>query len=155
MNISKELQIAVSQAAQNHEANLYDLKFVNENGMKILRVMITKNTGSVDLDTCADVSEEISSVLDGMEINDSEYYLEVCSAGAERELRSDDEILAAVNDYVFIKLRVSVNKHDEYKGDLLSFDGNVLTVAYMDKAVKRKVEINKDDIAMIRLAVRI
>ena len=147
--------MAVSQAAQNHEANLYDLKFVNENGMKILRVMITKNTGSVDLDTCADVSEEISSVLDGMEINDSEYYLEVCSAGAERELRSDDEILAAVNDYVFIKLRVSVNKHDEYKGDLLSFDGNVLTVAYMDKAVKRKVEINKDDIAMIRLAVRI
>lgn len=155
MNINKELQEAVSQATQNHGADLYDLKFVNENGMRILRVMITKKTGGVDLDTCADVSEEISSLLDAMDVSDSEYYLEVCSAGAERELRSDEEILAAVNDYVFIKLRVSVNKHDEYKGDLLSFDGNILTVAYMDKAVKRKVEIKKDDIAMIRLSVRI
>lgn len=155
MNINKELQEAVRQATQNHGADLYDLKFVNENGMRILRVMITKKTGGVDLDTCADVSEEISSLLDAMDVSDSEYYLEVCSAGAERELRSDEEILAAVNDYVFIKLRVSVNKHDEYKGDLLSFDGDILTVAYMDKAVKRKVEIKKDDIAMIRLSVRI
>lgn len=155
MNISNELKQAIEKATQSHDANLYDLKYVSENGMKILRVMITKNNGSVDLDTCAEVSEDISSILDSMDISDSEYYLEVCSAGAERELRSDEEISAAVNDYVYIKLRVSVNKRTEYKGDLLSFDGNILTLAYMDKAVKRKVEIKKDDIALIRLSVRI
>ena len=154
MNISKQLEEAVATAVQECEANLYELKPVHEGGMRILRVVITKDSG-VDLDTCADVSEKVSAILDSIDFDDSEYYLEVCSAGAERELRNDEDIAASVGKFVFIKLKRSVNKHDEYKGDLVSFIGQILTASYMDKAVKRSVEITKDDIAMIRLAVRI
>lgn len=155
MNLNSALKDGIEKAVSNHECKLYDLSFVNEGGMRILRVMITKDQGSVDLDTCADVSEEISTLLDGFDSDADEYYLEVCSAGAERELRTDDEIKDAVGKYVFAKLSRSYKQMNDIKGDLLSFDGNVLCIAYMDKAVKRKAEINRNDISLIRLAVRI
>lgn len=155
MNLNGALKDGIVVALQNHECKLYDLAFVNEGGMKILRVMITKENGGVDLDTCANVSEEISTLLDQYDEETSEYYLEVCSAGAERQLRSNEEIQDAVGKYVFMKLNKPFKKMDEIKGDLLSFENDTLEVSYMDKAVKRKAEINVNDISLIRLAVRI
>ena len=155
MNLNGALKDGIASAVNNHECKLYDLSFVNEGGMRILRVMITKEQGGIDLDTCADVSEEISTLLDQLDEESDEYYLEVCSAGAERELRTDEEISDAVNKFVFAKLNKSFKQMDEIKGDLLSFENNVLTISYMDKAVRRKAEINRENISMIRLAVRI
>ena len=155
MNLNGALKDGITSAVINHGCKLYELSFVNEGGMRILRVMITKEQGGVDLDTCADVSEEISALLDQHDEESDEYYLEVCSAGAERELRTDDEILDAVNKFVFAKLNKSYKQMNEIKGDLLSFENNVLTISYMDKAVRRNAEINREDISMIRLAVRI
>ena len=155
MNLSGKLKEEIVKAVSNHDSKLYDLAFVNEGGMRILRVMITKEQGGVDLDTCADVSEEISTLLDQFDEDAAEYYLEVCSAGAERELRTNEEIADAVGKFVFAKLNKSFKQMNEIKGDLLSFDNNIVTISYMDKAVKRKAEINIEDISLIRLAVRI
>ncbi len=155
MNLNEKMKDDIKAIVEKHECQLYEVAFVNEGSMRILRVMINKKSGAVDLDLCAEVSEEISTLLDSIDEETSEYYLEVCSAGAERELRNDDEIQNAVGDYVFMKLSKAYKKMDELKGDLLSFENGILTVAYMDKSVKRQAEINKEDISFIRLAVRI
>ena len=153
--INEELRNGIKKIVEQHKANLYDLENVNEGGMKILRVMLTKDDGPVDLDLCTEVSEDVSTYLDEVDTSTSEYYLEVCSAGAERELRNDEEIKQAVGNYVYLKLNKAFKSMNELKGDLLSFDNNVLKLAYMDKAVKRQAEINREDISFIRLSVRI
>ena len=44
---------------------------------------------------------------------------------------------------------------DEVKGYLKSMEENEVLIEYMDKAVKRKVSIELDNISLIRLSVKI
>jgi len=45
--------------------------------------------GTMDLDTCTLIASEISPLLDESPLKDMKYFLEVCSPGAERELKDD------------------------------------------------------------------
>ena len=75
------------------DIQLYDLKWVNDKKARILQIAVMRADGSMDIDTCALVSEKISEVLDAHDdLIRSEYFLEVCSPGAERELRSPQEL---------------------------------------------------------------
>ena len=47
-----------------HNVQLYSLQFLKDMGMNILQVAITNESESIDLDICADVSEDISAILD-------------------------------------------------------------------------------------------
>ena len=44
---------------------------------------------------------------------------------------------------------------DEIKGTLTAFENNTVNLDYMAKAVKKKAEIEMDNIALIRLSVKI
>ncbi len=138
---------------EKHNVLCYECKWVNEGKMRILQVAIMRNDGSMDLDTCQLVSNEVSDVLDQNDVITFEYYLEVCSAGAERELRSDAEISAVIGAHVFVRFNKPVEKKMEITGDLLSFEEGVLTIAYRDKQKKLEITVEKSNISLIRLAV--
>lgn len=134
---------------------LYDLLFRYEKNMKILQVSIMKNDGSMDLDTCALISEKLSEVLDEHDIIDSEYYLEVCSPGAEREIKDLNELPNIVGKHIFVRLRHSIKSKVEFQGDLLSVNGELVEMNYRDKALTKVVSFDKSEIEFIRLAVKI
>ncbi len=134
---------------------LYDVKWVQDGSMKVLQVSVMKEDGSIDIDTCASASATISEMLDVEDMISFEYYLEVCSPGAERELRDENEILGAINEYIYIKFINPKDGMDEIKGYLKEVKESTLLVEYMDKAVKRKKEVDKDNIKLIRLSVKI
>lgn len=123
--------------------------------MRILQVSIMREDGTMDIDTCAEMSSLIGDMLDREDLISSEYYLEVCSPGAERELRSEEEVLKAVNEYIYIKFKNPKEGMDEIKGYLREVKEEGYLVEYMDKAVKRKKVIDKDNVALIRLSVLI
>ena len=86
----------------------------------------------------------------------SEYTLEVCSPGAEREIRDLDELRHMPHAYVCVHLKEPVKKMMELTGEIESIDENdVVTLAYRDKAVLRRVQFGLDNIEKIRLAVKI
>ncbi len=134
---------------------LYDVKWVQDGSMKVLQVSVLKHDGTIDIDTCAGASAAISEVLDVEDMISFEYYLEVCSPGAERELRSEEEIQAALGEYIYIKFINPKDGMDEIKGYLKEVKAETLLIEYMDKASKRKKEVEKDNIQMIRLSVKI
>ena len=123
--------------------------------MRILQVSVMHADGSMDIDTCAAVSEGISALLDDSDIISHEYFLEVCSPGAERELRNEQEIVEAVGEYVFVKMKDPKAGMDCVKGTLLAVDENGVTIEYMAKAVRKKIVIDRGNIALIRLSVKI
>lgn len=123
--------------------------------MRILQVSVMYPDGSMDIDTCAAVSEGISSLLDESDIISHEYFLEVCSPGAERELRSFEEIKEAIGEYVFVKLKDPKAGMDSVKGTLLEANEESVTISYMAKAVRKKIMIDSQNIALIRLSVKI
>ena len=145
----------VTPILQEEDILLYDVKWHTEGKNRILQISIMRKDGSMDIDTCAEMSEKISVKLDEEDLIASEYFLEVCSPGAERELRSDEEIQHAVGEYVYVKLKNPKNGLDEVKWDLTAYENGIVYINYMAKAVKKKAEIEKENISLIRLSVRI
>ncbi len=133
---------------------LYELKWLGGKD-KTLQVSIMKDDGTMDLDTCAEVSEKLGEVLDREDPISAEYTLEVCSPGAEREIHNLDELDHMIGEYVFVKLKNPVGKVQELTGEIVGSQDGLVTVSYRDKALTRKCEFSKDDIEFIRLAVRI
>lgn len=132
---------------------LVDVEYVKEGKNRILRFLIDSENG-VDIDDCAIISERISSALDETDPIEAEYILEISSPGAERPLKTKEDIYRSINKYVNVRLKEPINNRTVYEGDLLAFDGETLTLQYRDKTVTKTVNINYDQVAKIRLAIK-
>ena len=100
----------IEEVLNENGCHLYDLEWITNQGTPLLRVSVEKEDGTMDLDTCASCSDVIGQMLDEKDWYSHEYMLEVCSPGAERELRTDEEVQRAVGKYVFVKLIMTAVK---------------------------------------------
>ena len=155
MDVLKQIKEMCTTLLQAEEIQLYDVSWQQEGRNRILQIAIMREDGSMDIDTCAMMSEIISQKLDELDLVSGEYFLEVCSPGAERELKDDVQIKAALNEYVYVKLRNPQAGYDALKGYLIAVEEDAITISYMDKAVKKQAKVQKNNIALIRLSVKI
>ncbi|MBR2991279.1 MAG: ribosome maturation factor RimP [Solobacterium sp.] len=133
---------------------LYNMKWLGSGKERTLEVAIMREDGSMDLDTCAVVSDRLSEILDGLGTMQDSYMLEVCSPGAEREIRDLEELSAMDKPYVFIRLKHPISKKLEWYGTVLQYEEDRIQFEYKDKTAVRTAEITADDIDYLRLAVR-
>ncbi|MBE6117560.1 MAG: ribosome maturation factor RimP [Erysipelotrichaceae bacterium] len=134
---------------------LYDIKWQGNGKERTLEVSIMHEDGSMDLDTCALVSDRLSEVLDSAEELQTSYMLEVCSPGAEREIRDPSELAKMDEPYVFVRLKHPINKKLEWYGTVVKYEDGVLHFRYRDKAAQKETKIPEEDIDYLRLAVRL
>ena len=153
MELNEKLKELIEPVLAANDVRLHDIRWLGNE--RTLQIAIMKEDGSMDLDTCAAVSEALSTVLDNYKELDQAYTLEVCSPGAEREIRDLSELEHMEKPYVYVRLRHPVNKQLEFTGEIQSFNNSVITLNYRDKAAHRTAEIHADNIEYIRLAVRI
>ena len=97
------LEDQIAKIVRSHGAEFYDTETVNENDQTIYRVYITKE-GGVDLDTCAEISNDLSPLLDVHPPVSGNYFLEVSSPGIERTLRKPVHFRSAVGERVKLKI---------------------------------------------------
>ena len=102
LNIVRE---EAEKLAEERGLTLYDIEWVTENKSNVLRISLDIPDRPIDIDTCSEFSDTFSEILDQKDLISSMYYLDVCSPGAERELRNMEEIKAALGDYVYVKLK--------------------------------------------------
>lgn len=146
---------SILSICEDHGIMIYDVLWTHEGKHKILQISLMREDGSMDIDTCADMAQLIGDKLDELDIISYEYMLEVCSPGAERILRNLDEVKKEINQFIYAKFKKPIGKLNEVKGTLLSVEGNECLIEYMDKAVRRKVTADYDNISLIRLSVKI
>ena len=143
MNIEKVREILVPYLDSN-DFKLYDIEYVRESGMNILRVLVSKKDG-INIDELAEINNYLSFELDKFEEFDFEYMLEVSSPGAEMPLRNKEEVLDSVGKYV------NVNTGDKvFEGQLISFVDDTLVVRVNLKGRFKNFEIPYDSIKKIR-----
>ncbi|MCV2883805.1 ribosome maturation factor RimP [Aestuariibacter sp. AA17] len=104
---------------------LVGVEFVRAGKHSTLRVFIDHPDG-ITVDDCADVSHQVSAVLDVEDPISTEYNLEVSSPGMERPLFKDAHYQAQVGHVVAVKLRVPMDDRRNFKGTLLACEnGNI------------------------------
>ena len=154
MDLVSKIKDSILPLLEEHGVQLYEILWRNEGKTKILQIAIMHKDGTMDIDGCAEMAEVIGNKLDELDSITYEYMLEVCSPGAERVLRSLDEVKDVVGEYVFIKLINEVDKLSEVTGTFMEINDDELLIQYMNKAVKKKMKVKYSNISLIRLSVK-
>ncbi len=147
--ITQDIQPILDQ----FQIELYEINLLKSKKHTTLQIAIMHADGSMDIETCANVSEQISILLDEKDYISEEYFLEVCSAGAERALRNLEEIKHAVGSKVFVKFVNPVKSLNEVTGVLVSCDEDTISFSYQEKAVKKSLQTETSNVKKIRLSV--
>lgn len=150
-----EISQLIKPILEENMVSLYEIKWLIQGKDRILQIAVMNEMGTMDLDTCQNVSEAISLCLDNSALSDATYFLEVCSPGAERAIKSKDEYPGLVGQHLYFTFIKPEGKLMEVKGDLIAYENHTLTVSYQVKAVKRKLIFSDENVAKANLAVRI
>ncbi len=154
MIITNEIKLMCENEAHQLGLNILDIEFINEHGMKILRITADKPDEGLSVDDSTLLNQQISDRLDNMDIEEENYYLEVTSPGIERHLKTDEEILEAVNKYICVKTYQKIDGIKEFYGYLKNIDSNDLTIEVNIKGKSKIMVIPVSQISLVRLAVK-
>ena len=140
----KNIKEKIASIMSDMDFALYDVIEANEDGKPVVRVLIDSES-YITIDDCVFVSRKLGDALDADDLYEGEYLLEVASAGAEHELRNEDEIERSVGKHVHIET------YDQtFEGKLIDVTPEVLTIEMKQKKIK-KVQLL--DIQFIRQAI--
>ncbi|WP_371378594.1 ribosome maturation factor RimP [Thalassotalea aquiviva] len=106
---------------------LLGVEYISAGNHSVLRLFIDHENG-IDVDDCADVSRQVSAVLDVEDPISTEYSLEVSSPGVDRPLFSKEHYEKVLGETVEVKLAMPLNGRRKFKGLLEAIEGDNLIV---------------------------
>ncbi len=132
--------------------DLVDVEYKREGRQMVLRFFIDK-AGGITLDDCADVSRELSAILDVEDIIPGKYVLEVSSPGLNRPLKKESDYLRYMGRLVKIKTFELMpddagNKRKTFLGELTGFSEGIVTIRLREG---QNAEIPIDKVAKANL----
>ena len=92
-----------------------------------VRLFIDKE-GGVTIDDCADVSRQVSAILDVEDPIADKYNLEVSSPGLDRPLFTLAQFERYVGQEVALHLRIAVGDRRKWQGELAKVENDTLTL---------------------------
>lgn len=107
----------------------------------VLRVYIDSEDG-VSVEQCAELSRNLSVVLDVEDPFPGSYTLEVSSPGLERPFYEFEQLIPYVNQKIAVKLRDDIEGRKNWRGQLIEAKDNELTL----EVEGQKVTFNWNDI---------
>lgn len=122
-----KLNALIEPAVEAAGFELIGVEFVRAGKHSTLRVFIDHPDG-ISVDNCADVSHQVSAVMDVEDPISTEYNLEVSSPGMDRPLFKAAHYQAVVGQVVSIRLRVPQQNRRNFKGEVLSVVEDKLTI---------------------------
>jgi ribosome maturation factor RimP len=108
----EEVKDLAQAVARRRSLRLWDVEVGGRPGRHVVRVYVDSD-GGIDLDTVAEVSEELSRGLDLKDPIPGRYTLEVSSPGLERTLKSREHFELSVGARIVLKTKEPVvgNSH--------------------------------------------
>jgi ribosome maturation factor RimP len=128
MGALEEVRDLAEAVADRRSLQLWDVEIGGQPGRMTVRVFLEAE-GGIDLDTVADVSEELSRGLDLHDPIAGRYTLEVSSPGLERSLRTPEHFALSVGSKAIVKTteRLLGDSH-RIEGTIASADDGSLTL---------------------------
>jgi len=139
--IEKKIEELLAPLLEERRMVLVDLELKGAGRRYVLRIFIDKE-GGISVNDCAELSEELSYILDVEDPVPGPYILEVSSPGLDRVLKKERELKWARGK----KVRILTDSGEE-KGRLEEVQEETLT---LDKDGK-EIKVNRKDIKKIQL----
>lgn len=95
-----------------------------------LQIMAERPDGTMDVDACAELSREVSAILDVEDPIDAEYFLEVSTPGIDRPLTREKDFVTWTAHRAKIEMHTPVDGRKRFTGALAGVrDGFVRLIA--------------------------
>ncbi|QHX35979.1 ribosome maturation factor RimP [Spiroplasma sp. TIUS-1] len=157
-SILNELKIDITDQFKNEKVNVYEINIYNEFESDIIQVLLENKDGSpIHFDDLIKYNELVSNLLDSKyDSIEEEYMLEVSSAGAEREIKSEDVLKELVGKYFFVQTKIPFeNDLNEFSAELKEINNDKYLFTFFIKGRPKKVELKYSDIEFIRFSVKL
>lgn len=142
---SEKIRNVLAEYADKHGYRLFEVAYHRND--QTLSVVFDEE---FDMAALEKVSAEVSDLLDPYEDEfDDQYFLDVSTVGIERPIRNEEELEAAIGQYVYVRC-----KEEEYYGDLLSYAEGTMELQVKDKTRTKTVSLAYADVKEMRYAVR-
>ena len=135
MGALEEVRDLAEAVARRRSLRLWDVQMGGQPGRSVVRVFVDGQKGAVDLDTVAQVSEELSRALDLRDPIPGRYTLEVSSPGLERPLNAPEHFALSVGKRVTVKTKEILHGNGHrIDGTVIGTDENEVQLAVGDDA---------------------
>lgn len=140
--LEKQLHAMLAAPVEALDYELVGLEFVRAGQHSTLRIFIDHENG-ITVEDCAEVSRQVSAVLDVEDPITVAYNLEVSSPGLERPLFTIDHYQRFLGHEVNLVLKMAMQNRRKWKGEIVSIDGETVTL---------KVDGNEETFALSNIA---
>lgn len=150
LNIPKEFIEYAEKTAFKYNCKVLDITLKPKKKSHILRVTIDGDDTS--LNTCADISRELSKWLDSHEneIKCSSYNFEVSSPGPDRKLNTEKDFINCINKTVYFETKTKAEDgRKRYKGKVISCENGIVHIYTKEESAEFDIVIS--DIAKARI----
>ncbi len=106
---------------------LVGIEFIRAGEYSTLRIYIDSENG-ITVDDCAEVSHQVSAVMDVEDPISVAYNLEVSSPGLERPLFTAKHYQDFIDHEVSIVLKMAIANRRKWKGVIKSVEGETITI---------------------------
>lgn len=100
---------------------LWGMQYMPQGNHSMLRIYIESENG-VGVDDCANVSRQLSSVLDVEDVINEHYILEISSPGLDRPLFNGEQYSSYIGSEIKIKLVRAMDKRRKFRAELNAVD---------------------------------
>lgn len=138
-NIIEQIRTIANRVAASQGLEIFDVQFRREAPGMVLRVQIDRpgpaatEHDSVSVEDCANVSRELSAILDVEDVVPTAYTLEVSSPGLDRPLRQAQDYVRFAGRSAKIVTREKVDGQTFFKGRLAGVDGDAVLLDGEDR----------------------
>lgn len=145
-NIEERVETLVKPTIESLGYQLYDVQYAKEGKDYFLRIFIDKENGTISLEDCEKVNNEIEELLDTADYIKEQYFLEVSSTGIEKQIRKTKHLEENINEIIDVKLFKPINNSKEYIGILKKFDDETIYLEVNNQVI----ELERKNISLIK-----
>jgi ribosome maturation factor RimP len=130
VDVVEQVQTVATRVAADYGLEIFDVQFRREGAGMVLRVLIDRPgpaataADSVSVEDCANVSRELSAILDVEDLVPSAYTLEVSSPGLDRPLRRAEDYRRFAGRRAKLVMREAIDGQKYFKGTLGGMEEN-------------------------------
>lgn len=125
--LEQNLQQMLQGSVEDLGCELWGIECQRAGRFMTVRLYIDKE-GGVTVDDCADVSRQVSAILDVEDPIADKYNLEVSSPGLDRPLFTLEQFQRYVGQEISVHLRIPMLDRRKWQGKLERIEGDMLTL---------------------------
>ena len=148
----KQLKSLIEKKINEIGYELVEFSYGHANGQDTLSLVIDKET-NIDMNMIVEVTNHINAYLDELNPFENPYTLDLSSLGAEKPLKVE-KLSAYIGKYINVHLVNPIKGENIYEGDLKEVNDDKIIIVYRNKTRSIPLEILKNNIYKIRLAIK-